>query len=176
MSTKKSWKALSGAVTEPSAPLRVEAMAVMRHVVMLSAIGNSSEATPLLSVTRFGWNSRVSGKYSRTRAGAGPETASVATPILSTTTALCSLAVAQSSFGAAAAGTAFLSSPSIPPAKPICRPSNASSMSPARRKRTPSRLKKSASTLFVGHTQIVISSPVLHFLSGPGVSTYQPWR
>ena len=66
---KKSWKTRSGASSEPRRPSRLEARAVMRQVVMLSATGTSRLRRPSASVTASGSQSIVSGKYWRRRGG-----------------------------------------------------------------------------------------------------------
>ncbi len=54
MSTKKSWKTRMPCVVKPSRPSWDEASAVSRQVVMLSAMGISSETKPFSSVTTSG--------------------------------------------------------------------------------------------------------------------------
>ena len=66
---KKSWKTRKPPVALPRRPSCEEASAVTRHVVMLSATGNSRCSAPFASVTSPGSQSIVSGKYWRRRGG-----------------------------------------------------------------------------------------------------------
>ena len=70
---KKSWKTRSGAGGAPSRPSWVEASAVTRQVVMLSAMGTARSSVPLASVTASGSQTIVSGKYWRRRGGSAAD-------------------------------------------------------------------------------------------------------
>ncbi len=125
MSTKKSWKTRMPRVAEPSRPSWVEARAVSRQVVMLSAMGISSDTKPPSSVRTSGAQYRVSGKYWRSRGGSSAP--AVSFPF--------SISAAGAAVGAASMPSSLRESPigSVAAPQPVRKSSTSASVASADR-------------------------------------------